>query len=482
MSRLKPQILIHLCVLGILLTGLLEVGHLSWTECLRLVVILAGLTFLFIRHGFHLGVDRPSSIPGSWILALTMAFVITQFDPGTSASQYRSTTIGPGPFVFISAFLSLLVGVLTVYQYGDSLVFKRLSSLDRVVAVVLFMALFLMVIGPQIPVPPVGIAWSSVVKVLVYGCLWFGVTRVYSDETWRFGSGILGNHWAVALVFVCLLFLPTSIFGAYRAYLVIRQLSDGQKAYSEQRWDDAKSHYRSADSLNQTVSLGMARDRYLRDLAVINLELGDRRAARAVISAIRAHTFDPADAERKVAEVYTAAGDWERVALTLKRVLKLRGPAPSLLDALGHAHLKRRNIRSYIQAVREYSYSPKVSGTTAEEWFFLGNVEMHLSNYGAALDYFRRSIAATPGNAHAHYKVGRALFEQGQTDQAVGAYRRAIGLEGDFADAYYRVGLCLEAKGDTAGALSKYDETVALLPNHLDGTIAMERLSGRSGE
>ena len=79
-------------------------------------------------------------------------------------------------------------------------------------------------------------------------------------------------------------------------------------------------------------------------------------------------------------------------------------------------------------------------------------------------------------------KVGRALFEQGQTDQAVGAYRRAIGLEGDFADAYYRVGLCLEAKGDTAGALSKYDETVALLPNHLDGTIAMERLSGRSGE
>ena len=82
----------------------------------------------------------------------------------------------------------------------------------------------------------------------------------------------------------------------------------------------------------------------------------------------------------------------------------------------------------------------------------------------------------------AHNNLGIALRQLGRPHEATGHYRQALELNSDFADAHYRIGLCLESQGDKAAALAKYEGAVMLLPNHLDGMLALERLSGGSGE
>lgn len=109
MSRFSLPELIHYCVLGVVLSALIEVGHLSWTECLRLLVIQVGLVFLFYRFGFNSGHGVPD-LQGSWILALTLGFVITQFDPESSSLQYRTVEHGLSPFVILASVLGLAAG------------------------------------------------------------------------------------------------------------------------------------------------------------------------------------------------------------------------------------------------------------------------------------------------------------------------------------------------------------------------------------
>ena len=147
------------------------------------------------------------------------------------------------------------------------------------------------------------------------------------------------------------------------------------------------------------------------------------------------------------------------------------------LDDLGQAYLKVEDARSFVRLVEEYEYFPACRPGSSEDLTFLGNVKLRLNRPGEALDFFKRAADGRTENAYLVYKMGRSLVEMGNAGTALERFRQAVQLDPDFADAHYRAGACLELIGDSASALTSYQKAVSVLPNHLEGILAVERLS-----
>jgi len=55
-------------------------------------------------------------------------------------------------------------------------------------------------------------------------------------------------------------------------------------------------------------------------------------------------------------------------------------------------------------------------------------------------------------------------------------FQKAVELEHSFADAYYQIGICQEKQGKREKALKMYEKAVEVLPDHLDGLVALMRI------
>ena len=79
---------------------------------------------------------------------------------------------------------------------------------------------------------------------------------------------------------------------------------------------------------------------------------------------------------------------------------------------------------------------------------------------------FRHAVAVTENNYVAHYNLGVALDDQGQSDEAIRQYREVLRLKPDYARAYVNLGLALGNQGQTSEAVSSYQEAIRLEPNN----------------
>jgi Flp pilus assembly protein TadD len=52
-------------------------------------------------------------------------------------------------------------------------------------------------------------------------------------------------------------------------------------------------------------------------------------------------------------------------------------------------------------------------------------------DYAEALDYLRPAALGLPGDPLVHYHLGKALYEQGRTEEAVQAFTHALDIAGD---------------------------------------------------
>ncbi len=86
---------------------------------------------------------------------------------------------------------------------------------------------------------------------------------------------------------------------------------------------------------------------------------------------------------------------------------------------------------------------------------------------------FQHALQVTPNNALAHYHVGIAFRDQGQTAPAVDHFRAAIKADPSYAPAYSEIGAILENDGKDQEALSLYEQAFQATPwaeqihNHL---------------
>jgi tetratricopeptide (TPR) repeat protein len=97
--------------------------------------------------------------------------------------------------------------------------------------------------------------------------------------------------------------------------------------------------------------------------------------------------------------------------------------------------------------------------------------------YHDLITLYTRTLVKNPACWMAHYNLGIALQDHGETDQAITHYRQAIELRPGYAEAHYNLGRLLAEKGEFDDAINHYETTLAINPadaeahNNLGATL-----------
>ena len=97
--------------------------------------------------------------------------------------------------------------------------------------------------------------------------------------------------------------------------------------------------------------------------------------------------------------------------------------------------------------------------------------------YHDVVTLYKATLAKNPGCWMAHYNLGIALQDQGETDQAITHYRQAIALRSNYAEAHYNLGRLLAENGELGDADNHYEKALAINPadaeahNNLGATL-----------
>jgi tetratricopeptide (TPR) repeat protein len=418
-------------------------------------------------------------------VALATAFVITQFDPATSAISYHKAHPRLNVFFVATSLLATLMGSAFLVVRWRQLAFRELTNLDCIVTGVVVFSIALSQGAKQfLGAGMNGADLLASAKMGSYLLIWFPVTRVYSEMVWEIGrkpSGwmerLVDNRWVGTVGVFCLLCIPAVLSGAYRTGAVIYHYSTGKKLLESRTLVAAKRHYDMARQFNTVVDLRPVRDRILEDLALLYLEQGNDWAAEQVIRELRGTIYDEATANRKSADTYFRAKKWAQAASGYRVYLEKAGKNAEVLDRLGKAYLQLRDSRGFVEIAEAFKYIPSVEPNTYEENVFLGNVHGFLRELDAALQNFEAALKIKPKDAYSTYKIGMTFLAQDKYAAASDQFHKAAQLEPNFPDAYYQMGVCFELQGRPKAAMEMYRKTVDLLPNHLDGLSALKRIS-----
>lgn len=82
--------------------------------------------------------------------------------------------------------------------------------------------------------------------------------------------------------------------------------------------------------------------------------------------------------------------------------------------------------------------------------------------YHDLITLYTTTLALNPGCWMAHYNLGLALRDRGETDQAITHYRQAITLRPSYAEAHYNLGRLLAEKGEFNDAVDHYEAVLAI--------------------
>ena len=85
--------------------------------------------------------------------------------------------------------------------------------------------------------------------------------------------------------------------------------------------------------------------------------------------------------------------------------------------------------------------------------------------YHDLINLYTTTLALNPGCWMAHYNLGIALRDRGETDQAITHYRQAIALRPGYAEAHYNLGRLLADKGEFNDAVDHYEAALAMNPD-----------------
>lgn len=169
-----------------------------------------------------------------------------------------------------------------------------------------------------------------------------------------------------------------------------------------------------------------------------------RRAFEKAI-ALDAHF---ARAHLDLALVLAQVGQVDGAARHLEKAIEIEADSP----AAGYAHYLRGLLYSERdQAALAAAAFEKAAALRPEDgdiFLQLGLARRHLLDFGRSLTALRQAVRFSPGNAAAHYELGKELLRGGQARQAILHLRTATRLRPEDAAALYNLARALRAGGE----------------------------------
>ena len=159
-------------------------------------------------------------------------------------------------------------------------------------------------------------------------------------------------------------------------------------------------------------------------------------------------------------------------------VLSAAATASAVLCVL----ITRQQIGYWKDSETLFRHEIAVAGDTPTAHYKLGVALNEKGNLDEAYRHFQEVLKLTPHNFHALYALGIISSSKGQLDEAISLFQEVIEQKPDYADAHYRLGVALGKKGRLDEAISQYQEALRLNPNYFDAHISLGAAFGRKGQ
>jgi tetratricopeptide (TPR) repeat protein len=112
----------------------------------------------------------------------------------------------------------------------------------------------------------------------------------------------------------------------------------------------------------------------------------------------------------------------------------------------------------------------------------IGLTRQQLGYWKDSETLFRHTLEVTQDNYISHNNLGGALFNKGQTNEAMIQFQEAIRIKSSYAPAHFNLGLILFNQGHTDEAISQYQEAILLKPDDADTHYNLGLALGRIGQ
>jgi tetratricopeptide (TPR) repeat protein len=99
-----------------------------------------------------------------------------------------------------------------------------------------------------------------------------------------------------------------------------------------------------------------------------------------------------------------------------------------------------------------------------------------------SIKLWNHALIATENNVIAHNQLGRALFDQDKTEEAIGHFNKAISLSPHYCLSYQNKGFVYSELGQYKTALINYNESIRLLPNNAENYYGRGNTYIKSGQ
>jgi len=94
----------------------------------------------------------------------------------------------------------------------------------------------------------------------------------------------------------------------------------------------------------------------------------------------------------------------------------------------------------------------------------------------SVLENYRAAVGANPNSAEAHANLGWGWYGQRKYAEAVTSFEKALTLDANLVDAHYGLGLALKEAGESERAVQAF-EVSAKLASQLDNPIRAQMLA-----
>lgn len=202
--------------------------------------------------------------------------------------------------------------------------------------------------------------------------------------------------------------------------------------------------------------------------------LEERNYTAALTDLSEAEKLDPDNAELQY-HLGRALTGKRRLDLAEQRFLRALALRPNYSEArndLGVLYLETSRWDNAIQqfrAVKDDLFYPRHDHALIN----LSLAYLGKGDYSSAIEELQIVRASDPRNPVVKVSVGRVLFAQGKTQQAVDEYRRAIEIAPDYSHAYFHLGLALMKQSKLSAARDAFKEVVRIAPDSGVGHSAM---------